>query len=227
LNALKEAVDNHVLAERWQQGCLQLLGRQRPAKAAPCKKARVLLHGLGRGRALISSAMAWEEPNLGPNRRSETNMMRGQLWRYLMAYTGWELIAKSVVWDGSNPGGLQPEHFMALLNGAPLLKPPFAAIEDAPRPLQTWLAADDGEEAHLPAFLGLTSNHCKFMDWLVSKPCGLNDLQVLACMRHVVAHGTLSPTKALQWGLNDLYASAPGLLGNLAERLIHGITPNR
>jgi hypothetical protein len=107
---------------------------------------------------------------------------------------------ESVRWDESHPGGLQPE--------------------SAPRLFQAGLAADGGEEAHLPAFLGLTGNHRKFMDWLVGKPSSLSYLQVLA-------HATLLPTKALQWGLNHLYSSAPGFLGCLAERLIAAITPKQ
>ena len=59
----------------------------------------------------------------------------------------------------------------------------------------------------------------------MGEPTNLSDLQVLASMRHVVAHGTLSPTKALQWGLADLYASAPGILYHLTEALLKAITP--
>ena len=226
MNTLKDAVNDPDLAERWQLACLQLLERKKPAKAAATEKARVLLHGLGRGRALITSAIEWEQPSIGTNGQSETDGMRGLLWRYVMAYTGWELMAKSVLWDGGKPGALHPEPFEALLIGAPPLTPPFRSIETAPKALQNWLTTDEEEEAHLPAFLGLSKNHRTFSCWLVGEPSGLSDLQVLACMRHVVAHGTLSPTKTLQWGLKELYAKAPELLEQLAERLTLTITPS-
>jgi hypothetical protein len=62
--------------------------------------------------------------------------MCGPLGGYLMVYTGWELMAKSLLWDESHPGGLQSE--------------------SARSPLHTGLAADVGEVAQLPAFLGPT-----------------------------------------------------------------------
>lgn len=151
--------------------------------------------------------------------------MRGLLWRYLMAYTGWELMAKSVLWDGKNMGGLNPEPFTALLEGAPPLKPPFARLDEAPEALRNWMAIDEQTEVHLPAFLGLSGNHQKFTHWLVGECPELSTLGVLASMRHVVAHGTLSPTKGVQWGLENLYATAPAVLWHLADALTAAITP--
>jgi hypothetical protein len=225
MDSLKEAIGDQALAQRWQEACLQLMGHKPPAKASPTQKARVLLHGLGRGRGLITSAIAWEEPSIGAKGQGDTDRMRGLLWRYLMAYTGGELMAKSVAWDGSSPRALHPELFVPLLNGATPLKSPFASVREAPRALQDWLATDEEEEAHLPAFLGLSDNHQGFSSWLVGEPSSLSDLQVLACLRHLVAHGTLSPTKALQWGLSDLYAAAPDRLKHLGDQLTLAITP--
>ena len=142
-----------------------------------------------------------------------------------MVYTGWELMAKSVLWDGTSLRGLQTEPFTPLLNGAPPLQAPFADLNQAPEALRSWMATEEQIETHLPAFLGLSGNHKAFIHWLVGEPTHLSDLQVLASMRHVVAHGTLSPTKALQWGLADLYASAPGILYHLSEALLKAITP--
>lgn len=225
MEKLNEAIQDEAQAKRWQQACLQFLGRKPPAKATPKEKARVLLHGLGRGRALITSAIAWEQPSIGPNGQSDTDSMRGLLWRYLMAYTGWELMAKSVAWDGSSLRALHPKPFEPLLNGAPPLQSPFPSVQKAPKALQEWLATEEEEEAHLPAFLGLSDNHGSFTRWLVGEASTLSDLQVLACLRHMVAHGTLSPSKALQWGLNDLYARAPDRLKHLADQLTLAITP--
>ncbi len=93
--------------------------------------------------------------------------------------------------------------------------------------MQNWLNIDEGAGADLPALLGLLEKHRSFSRWLVGEPSGLSELQVLACMRHMVAHGTLLPTKALQWGLKKLYATAPELLEQLAERLTLTITTKR
>ena len=225
MDELKNAIDDPVLAERWQLACSQFLGCTSRSQSAPCKKARVLLHGLGRGRALLASALDWQQPTIGSDPDSSLCQMRGLLWRYLMSYTGWELMAKSVLWDGTSLRGLQTEPFTPLLNGAPPLKAPFADLNQAPEALRSWMATEEQIETHLPAFLGLSGNHKAFIHWLVGEPTNLSDLQVLASMRHVVAHGTLSPTKALQWGLADLYASAPGIIHHLSEALLKAITP--
>lgn len=225
MDELKKAIDDPVLAERWQLACFQFLGRTSPAQAAPCKKATVLLHGLGRGRALLASALDWQQAMIGSDADSSLCLMRGLLWRYLMAYTGWELMAKSVLWDGKSLRGLQTEPFITLLNGVLPLKAPFPDFNQAPVALQTWMATEEQIEVHLPAFLGLSRNHKTFIHWLVGESTHFSDLQVLASMRHVAAHGTLSPTKALQWGLGDLYASAPDVLYYLSEALLTAITP--
>lgn len=93
--------------------------------------------------------------------------------------------------------------------------------------IQAWLNRAEEEEAYLPVFLGLSRNPYQPSRWLVDEPSDLNDLQGLACMRHLVAHGTLSPTKALQWGLKDVYCSALQLLRQWAERPTISITPKR
>ena len=86
------------------------------------------MYGLGRGRALLASALDWQQPTIGSDFDSSLCQMLGLLWRYLMAYTGWELMAKSVLWDGKSLLGLQTEPFTPLLNGAPPLKAPFADL---------------------------------------------------------------------------------------------------
>ena len=42
---------------------------------------------------------------------------------------------------------------------------------------------------------------------------------MLASMRHLVAHGNLSSTKEMEWGLKDLHSTAPILLQNFSDQL--------
>ena len=48
----------------------------------------------------------------------------------------------------------------------------------------------------------------------------LNEQSVLAAMRHIVAHGALSPTKAAQWQLQGLYQEGQKRLKLLSCRLL-------
>jgi len=63
-----------------------------------------------------------------------------------------------------------------------------------------------------------------FPFWLVNERNSLNEQQVLAAMRHIVAHGALSPTKAKQWGLENLYCQAPERLRLLTGNVLALLT---
>lgn len=72
-----------------------------------------------------------------------------------------------------------------------------------------WLEEDARQERCLPTFLGLGKKLKTFPFWLVNEKCRVNEQQVLAAIRHIVAHGALSPSKAKQRGLETLYGQAP------------------
>ncbi len=72
----------------------------------------------------------------------------------------------------------------------------------------------------LPTFLGLTKRLRAFSRWLVNENHTMTEQQVLAAMRNIVAHGALSPTKAVQWGLEGLYNEGPNRLKLLTSRLM-------
>jgi hypothetical protein len=90
--------------------------------------------------------------------------------------------------------------------------------------LVQWLEEDARQERCLPTFLGLGKKLQTFPFWLVNESHRLNEQQVLAAMRHIVAHGALSPTKAKQWGLEILYGQAPQRLQLLTGNVLTLLT---
>ena len=104
------------------------------------------------------------------------------------------------------------------------MQPPYANGEDAPQKLVQWLKDDAAKERCLPTFLGLNKRLNSFSRWLVNENRTLSEQQVLAAMRHIVVHGALSPTKAVQWGLEGLYKQGPNRLKLLTCRLLTELT---
>jgi hypothetical protein len=192
--------------------------------ASASKKAQVLIHGFGRANGLFDAALNWHEPIIPGHADDELARLRGMLWRYVMAYSAWELVAKSVMWNAKSVHGSIHDAFNKLLPAEGALQPPYITRSAAPARLVQWLEEDARQERCLPTFLGLGKKLQTFPFWLVNESHRLNEQQVLAAMRHIVAHGALSPTKAKQWGLEILYGQAPQRLQLLTGNVLTLLT---
>jgi hypothetical protein len=98
--------DDSALAERWYRVCIRLISPDQRADASQVEEAliqrkrEVLIQGFGRAQGLLHAALSWREPRIGKNNEDVLDAVRGAFWWYVMAYSGWELLAKSVLWDG-------------------------------------------------------------------------------------------------------------------------------
>lgn len=222
--------DDPAQAESWYRACANLIDSDQPADVSQVEKAmiqrkrEVLIQGFGRAKGLLDAALEWREPRIGKNDEASLALMRGALWRYVMAYSAWELLAKSVLWDGKAVRSAIHPAFDKLFDSENLLQPPHANRAQAPAKLVQWLKDDAAKERCLPTFLGLNKQLSSFPRWLVNENHILTEQQVLAAMRHIVAHGALSPTKAVQWGLEGLYDRGPNRLKLLTCRLMAELT---
>ncbi len=180
----------------------------------------MLIQGFGRAKGLLDAALEWDEPRIGKASENALAAVRGALWRHVMAYSGWELLAKSVLWDGKAAHSPIHPAFDRLLDSENRLQPPYVSRAEAPEKLVEWLEDGAAKERCLPTFLCLNKRLSQFPRWLVSESATLSEQQVLAAMRHIVAHGALSPTKAVQWGLGALYDQGPNRLKLLTCRLM-------
>lgn len=217
-------------AERWYRACNNLINQDQHSDASHCEEAviqrkrEVLIQGFGRAKGLLDAALEWREPRIGKNDKDVLAAVRGALWGYVMAYSGWELLAKSVLWDGKAVRSAIHPAFDKLFDSENRLQPPHANRAQAPAKLVQWLKDDAAKERCLPTFLGLNKQLSSFPRWLVNENHTLTEQQVLAAMRHIVAHGALSPTKAVQWGLEGLYDRGPNRLKLLTCRLMAELT---
>ena len=98
IDLLKTASDVLCLAQRLAQRCYAPPGQK--ICFDPTEKAHVLWLGLSRGHALLKQAVEWDQPFIGPQQQPhQLDGVRGSLWPYLMAFSGWERAARSVIWD--------------------------------------------------------------------------------------------------------------------------------
>jgi hypothetical protein len=217
-------------AERWYRACTNLINPGQRADVSQVEEAviqrkhEVLIQGFGRAKGLLDAALEWREARISKNGEDSLAAVRGALWRYVMAYSGWELLAKSVLWEGKAPHSAIHPGFDRLLDSESCLRPPHGSRAEAPGKLVLWLKNDAAKERCLPMFLGLNKRLSPFPRWLVNENHTISEQQVLAAMRHIVAHGVLSPTKAVQWGLEGLYHQGPNRLKLLMCRLMAELT---
>jgi len=208
------------LSQRLVECCSSLMGQE--ISVDPTVKARVLWLGISRGHALLKQAVEWDQPFIG-GRQQQPNQLdgvRGSLWRYVMAFSGWERAARSVIWDGTHQTRFRQSSLACLYDHSTTLAPPWPNREQVPTNLKQWLASSLDEQHPLPDFLALGDGQADFVPWLLGESHQLHPWAVLACLRNVVAHGALSPTKAQQWGLASVYDDGVVVLHTLFRRLL-------
>ena len=219
---LKAAPDDRRLSKRLAERCASLTGQEISVDCIA--KARVLWLGLSRGHALLKQAVEWDQPFIGRQQQpNQLDGVRGSLWRYVMAFSGWERAARSVIWDGTQQKWFRQSSFACLYDHSTMLVPPWSNREQVPGNLKQWLAISMDDQHPLPDFLALGDGQVDFIPWLLGESHQLHPWAVLACFRNVVAHGALSPTKAQQWGLAPVYDDGVVVLHTLFRRLLAAI----
>jgi len=217
--SLRAAPEDPVLAKRYAECCSSFTGL--PLQAGPTEKARVLWLGMSRGHALLKQAVEWDAPCIGGREQpNQLDAVRGSLWRYVMAFSGWERAGRAVLWDCTLQKGFQQRLLSPLFDPATDLTPPWPDREQVPANLKQWLASSLDESRPLPDFLALGDGQVDFVPWLLGEPHRLEPWAVLSCLRNVVAHGALSPTKAQQWGLVPVFEDGVAVLHTLFRRLL-------
>jgi hypothetical protein len=166
-------------------------------------KARVArIHGIIRGHELIAQARSWVEPSIGSGK---TATARGAQWRLVMAYGGFELLAKSLA--GGKDGGIDEQSLSALIGRLSL--PGFEPLAPPPiekSTLKEWMDEEDASE--VLDFLKMDKGDRNRFDAWLAKQKALTtwtDALLLAkALRNATAHGALSPSKLEEWTLGEV-----------------------
>jgi hypothetical protein len=168
------------------------------------------VHGLLRGHQLLKQSREWIDPSVG---KGPSAKWRGAQWRLVLAYSGLELMIKSIL--GSSKGGIQEKDLQKLLNQIKLpeiepLKPP--SVDRAS--LNRWMM--NLEEDAVLDFLKMDHGDRKrFDNWLlkqISIKTWAEYILLAKALRNSTAHGALSPTKIGEWGLIRAFKVIPEAL---------------
>lgn len=229
--SLKEACGNSVLADTWKDSflklCLQENTKRQLGTTTSPEVARILLHSLGRGHALIKQALGWENPHIGrEGSKSRLAETRGLMWKYVMAYCGWDRSTNSL-------GITQHAQEELFAKANRHLKSP-KLTDSQGKLILAWCpeeeAVDEQNEeisidgSWVQDFLGIKETYRDFPHWLVGKKL-INQAQLLAVLRHITCHGSLLPTKAKGWGLEATYAEGIAVIAEGFELLLNALTP--
>ncbi len=172
-----------------------------------------------RGVNLTQAAIDWENPAIGSSPRTDTGKRRGNQWRLVIAYSGFEITTKGLMNGMKNPS-IKPDTFSSMINQCnlpeyPPLKPP---VSDSSKNLEKWLSRED---VAIGQFMGLRGADEKIIKcWMVeSRPIDTweDALKLAKALRNTTTHGFLVPSKIKDWKLKSSFKV---LTENLAEILV-------
>ncbi len=142
---------------------------------------------------MLDAALKWREPRIGKIDEEALAAVHGALWRDVMTYFGWELLAKSVLWDRKFAHSAIHPAFDRLLDSGNYLQPPHVNRSTARPKLAQWPKDDAVKQQCLPTFRDLNKRLSSFLCWLVNEKHNLNEQQVLAAMRYFVSRPSFFP----------------------------------
>ncbi len=184
---------------------------------------------MARGEALVKGAATLSVPRRGSSGKS-TRYLRLIQWRMVMAYAGFEVLAKACL-GKKEQKGLDPEDIDHLasfcLRAPPNLEAPRLTSDTA-----RWLRrSGKGEPIDIVAdFLHLKSGHKQFMhEWFKGTPIATHAgaCHLAKILRHATAHGVLSPSKCHGLGLAEAIRTTPKNINDIRSSLIQTIYESR
>lgn len=187
-----------------------------------------VLIALSKGKHLVEAALAWDQPNVGPSGKAASNRTsraRGEQWRLVMAYGGFETVLEALTPVEPNEECLKRllrfTDCCALLPFKPLRSPNCQLAE-----LARWLGAEETSSRHpMMHFLGMNKRDAEvFRSWVIEGRSVDNwplALRLSKVLRNATAHGALSASKVLRWGLQAAFGILTDNLGTVVAAAIH------
>jgi hypothetical protein len=177
-----------------------------------------LVLAIDRSKALIESALSWEDAAVGA-KGTPTDRDRGAQWRLAIAWCGLEVMIAGIMNDMRISA---IEKFLAGCNMdkmAPLEAPKVR------KTLKEWRAS---EHRSTVAFLDARSSGKDIFDRWLEKGQRITtrvDAMALAqALRHATAHGALSATKLKEWGMRDTFHRLTIEMGDVAASAVESLT---
>jgi hypothetical protein len=190
-----------------------------------------VVYTLFRGVPLLLAALSWSSPRAGGSaaKPTPTDELRGEQWRLVMAFGGFEAVVRAVL-AHADATGLTPQHFDALTTTCGL--PPYSPLE-APALREPerdrWFQTGLGARADLlRRLLGLTDADADAVGaWLAEQEaiCSWSGaLQLAQALRNATVHGALSASKVKEWKLKPAVRTLVNNLATVTAAVLHRLT---
>jgi hypothetical protein len=206
------------------------LARFNPAHAPTPEHVETILDVLYRGVPLLLAALGWDDPIAGSRggKNPQTDRARGDQWRLVMAYGGFETLVKGLL-SLPQKNELTDEDYTTLLAKCALPRyKPIPSPEQREAIRERWFTpeAANGRQSLLE-FLGLSDGDTQVIyRWLAQ---GLpistwHQALILAqALRDVTAHGALSASKTREWRLRPAFHKLTADLANVTGRALKAL----
>lgn len=190
---------------------------------------KAVLGSLARGEALVAAATAWEQPHIGGNRRTNADRARGDQWRLVMAYGGLETLIKTLLCFTGR--GLGPAEFGAFVLHAAPSPVSGTKVRRGRRELEDWLSRPSTSAANpIIEFLGLERGDAAIIErWIVTGDditTWEDELRLAKALRNATAHGALTPSRAVKWGIVEAFEVLTLDIGRAATAAIQRLASN-
>lgn len=179
--------------------------------------AQKVFNGVGRGFTLLRNARKWSHPEVGAGAPA-TMAARGRQWRLVMAYGGFEILAKALMCHFKESGAPHVSHFVELAekrcptvrnlqHPLPVIKPVSVKTLTTARSLM-----HDGKP-----------DAQRWADWLDGSNTTVTAIEAVhlaRVVRNLSAHGVLSPDLATRLGVSTLSDALVAALVKVADEVI-------
>lgn len=183
-------------------------------KVKASEELLILLQGISRGQALLEQSCAWSKPSAG--RASKLSELRGQQWRLVMAYAGFEIILKSL-YGKDHPGIEEFQKLEASIEAVENLEP-IASPRLTKSIKEKWLA-----DEKLLKFLSFRNYDLKlFKRWMVDGSAVetlAEQLALAKALRNGTAHAALSANKCQQLKLSGALERLPFVIDSAVDAI--------
>jgi hypothetical protein len=180
------------------------LERFSPAHRPTAEHVDAVVDALYRGVPLLLAALGWQEPRAGgtPEKATQTDALRGEQWRLVMAYGGFETAARALLAQPQRTS-LGTQALVGLLARCEL--PAYRPLEPPAHSeamVERWFGS---APAALLEFLGLDGEDSQAVSrWLADRQPAVSWAAALAlakALRNATASGALSASKVKEWKL--------------------------
>ena len=184
-----------------------------------------VVSALARGKPLVEAAVRWANPVAGQRSASaltDTDRARGEQWRLVMAYGGFETVVKALmgVQRGARLAPAVVAHFVERAKPGPYEELKSPRVRDAD--LEDVFRAPLTDVSHpLLVFLDLSWPATRALyRWLVEGKAvrtWKGAVRLARALRDATAHGALSASRVKQWRLREAFRVLTEDIGRLVS----------